>query len=228
MPIEIRPAKAGDAARISAIKAAVWDDPGDAERIARVITEPDHATLVAVYDGVVAGFVDSFLTLSRQGVCRWEIDLLAVHPDCQRWGLARQLIAASTASGREMGASLARAAVRIDNIASQKTFARCGYRLDDTVCELHVSPESADTQANPPDGAHLIPVNTFNYCGIWLEGEISPEAIAAAQGMKTRRDMDVVGAVVPVEQRDAVGIVRDAGFNLIGQYQWLLLDFRKV
>jgi GNAT superfamily N-acetyltransferase len=96
MPDEIRRATAADAPAISSVKAAVW--PGDAVdsgRIARVIASESHATHVAVCNGAVVGFVDGFPTISCDGLCRWEVDLLAVRPDFRGQGIGVQLIAAS-------------------------------------------------------------------------------------------------------------------------------------
>src|SRR3972149_6121657 len=108
MAIEIRRATTEDTGPIGEIIGYVWGETVDSARIAAIISSREHDTWVAVCDGKAAAFVDSFPTRSAEGVARWEVDLLAVHPDFQGRGLARKLVAASAAEAGRRGLALAR------------------------------------------------------------------------------------------------------------------------
>jgi GNAT superfamily N-acetyltransferase len=179
--------------------------------------------MVATVNGRVAGFVDGFLTLSADGVRRWEVDLLAVHPVYRNQGLASQLVMENSRAGFDMGADMARALIRLDNAGSQHTFIRCGYTCDQNEYALYVSLDTGCETGRLPSDAYLIPVGTINYRGLWVEGHVSVDGLRYAQKIWARCDYDLVGAVIPVSQYAAVRSAEDAGFALAGVYQWWFL-----
>lgn len=63
--------------------------------------------------------------------------------------------------------------------------------------------------------AHTIPVNTFSYCGLWLEG-----GIKAAQSCLPNKGWDLLGMVVPADQTGVHTMLEKLGFDIIGLYQW--------
>ncbi len=225
----VRRASPADAPGIARVKAAAWPEESlpDPDHIARVLAQPEHAAHVALDgDGSVLGFVDGFVTLSPTDALRWEVDLLAVHPDCQGRGIGRALVEVSTAAGQEMGVSFARALIRVDNVGSQRAFARCGYRLDGAVCALYISQPVVETRQAvslphiPTGEAHFVSVTTFTYRGLWLEGGLGAEAFQAAQAIRDHNGWDVAGAVIPPAQPEAIRAAEAAGYTLVGPYQW--------
>jgi GNAT superfamily N-acetyltransferase len=223
--INIRRAGVDDKSAIAAIKLASWPgETADTIQIANAMSEGTHVTHVAENEVVVVGFVDGFLTMSIDRQRRWEVDLLAVHPDFQRLGIASRLVEATTQVARDAGAVLSRGLVHVENSASQGTFARCGYHLDEKTCGLYVASESENRAVAVPITAHLISVNTFNYRGLWLEGELTPASFAAANAIRTCSGWDVAGALIPLHDENAVNAAVDAGWQQVGHYQWWCLS----
>ncbi len=225
MSIEIRQAVPTDAPHIFAIRQAVWpsESPKDQalDSIAEVIALPDHATFLAWADDMPAGFVDGFMTYTLEGLARWEVDLLAVHPDFRGKGIAAQLVALCTETGKARGANFARGLVEVENIASQHTFARCGYTLEDEHHALMVGSEILiDVLVLPPENTLLTPVQTITYRGIWVEGNYEKNIFLAGQILCTQHAWGLVGAVIPTSDIAALIIAQELGFNLVGHYQW--------
>ncbi len=217
----VRWAVPDDALGIAAVKAAAWPgEASEAAHIAAVIRQPGRATLVAIENGRVLGFVDGFLTSALAGVRRWEVDLLAVHPDHRRRGIGRALVTVCTDAGRAAGAALARALIQLDNVGSQNTFARCGYQVNGAVCRLFVSTSGGASGPTPPPDAHLIPVVTLNYRGLWIEGKLSAAGFEAARAVRARFGLNLVGAAIPLAEIEALRAAHGAGFRAVGDYQW--------
>jgi ribosomal protein S18 acetylase RimI-like enzyme len=76
-----------DHPRVAEIEAECFVDCMTGEEIEEVCKQRDIIAMVAVLDGVVAGFLIYQLRSNR-----YEIVDLAVHPDCQRCGVATALI----------------------------------------------------------------------------------------------------------------------------------------
>lgn len=221
MAVEIRDARPDDAAGIAHLKSLVWQEAvGDAAYVASVMQRPEHLTMVAVVDGMIAGFVDGFHTIGVDWKRRWELDLLAVHPDYRGQGIGRMLVKRNTDASMKQGMEWARALITEDNLASQRAFANCGYRMDETLCGLYVSRDDLVDKARLPPGAHVIPVFTFNYRGVWLEGVVTPLSLAAARAVRTRHGHELAGVVLPLDNREGVQALQDAQFSFVGSYQW--------
>ncbi len=223
MNIEFRLAVPADAPHIFAIKQAVWpsESPKGQAYIAEVIALPDHATHLAFVDDTPAGFVDGFMTYTPEGLPRWEVDLLAVHPDFRGKGIAVRLVALSTETGQARGANFARGLVEIENTASQRTFARCAYTLENQHHALMVGSEILiDILILPPENTLLTPVQTINYCGIWVEGVYQKNSFLAGQVLCTRHAWDLTGAVIPTNDTTALQVAQELEFTLVGHYQW--------
>ncbi|GAB4573271.1 MAG: hypothetical protein Kow0077_15110 [Anaerolineae bacterium] len=228
-PHLIRRAVPQDARAIAAIKQATWpeENPGaPLDRIAAIIREPDHVVQVAEINGALAGFIDSFVTLSAEGVRRWEIDLLAVHPGYRRRGLGRALVAASFAAGRNFHPALARALIRLDNVASQRAFAANAFTpLPERYRLMIGTPEASENTAPPPD-AHLIPVQTLNYAGLWIEGQPTTTDCLSARAICARHGWPVAGAVIRTHQQAAIRAAKEAGFTAVEDFQWWVRPYR--
>lgn len=217
----VEPARPEMALELSVLKTSIWPDENTtADYLATIIQQDDHSTHVALCDDKLVGFVDGFLTLRIDGKRRWELDLIGVHPDYQRRGIARQLLMANTQAGRSMGAEVARGLVALANVSSQRTFAACGYTLNPQVCHLYICAADLSLPSEHAEGHHLIPVHTFNYRGIWVEGRLSPDNFALALKARQKQQLDLVGAVIPLAEAAAIKFVEQASFDLIGEYQF--------
>ncbi len=227
MEFQIRPTVAEDAADIVRVKAATWADESvaDTTYITGVIQQADHQTQVAVCQETMVGFVDGFVTHSAVGVPRWEVDLLAVHPDFRGRGIAARLVAANATAGQGRGTKIARALIQVDNAASQCTFKHCGFRLESDTCSLYVSSDAVDGNSKPSTGLHIIPVEVLNYRGLWLEGGITFADFIFGQTERTRLNLDLVGAVIPQKADETIRACVDAGYSLVGRYQWWTKTF---
>jgi ribosomal protein S18 acetylase RimI-like enzyme len=227
VPLEIRRAESDDAAAIAHVKRMVWPtETTDLSQIARAIEDPSHVTFVAQVDGLIVGFVDGFVTVQDDGMRRWEVDLLGVIPECRGKRIGERLVQASTAAGAQRQVALARGLVHIQNVASQRTFARCGYDPDNTLLNLYISAESADGVPERSPSGSLIPVQTFNYRGLWIEGHLSEEAFLAAQAARARGNLDLVGALIPADQVESNAAAHASGFRRVGPYQWWRKDIQ--
>jgi ribosomal protein S18 acetylase RimI-like enzyme len=201
------------------IRATGLDHNPDPERIARVSLHSNHVTLVETSaDGSLVGCVDAFSTVSQDGVPRWEVDLLGVHPTHRGRGIAQSLVREVVKAGKAIGITNVRALVHVDNGASTNTFLRCGFILDKTLHHLCVSERSVNESMLAPANAHLLSVSTLTYSGIWIEGEPSPEAFRCAESVRTKFAWDVAGAVIAADEPVP------AGYDLVGQYCWLKLS----
>ena len=222
---EIRSATVNDAEAIGGIIKAVWPESEiNIGRIESVIRNVEHSTMVARVEGVLVGFVDGFMTTTAEGARRWEVDLLAVHPEYQRRGIAAALIMANTQEGQQRGTALARGLVAIDNVGSQKSFARCGYEVDETICALMVSA----SRSHEPLGqieitkASIFEVHTMNYTGLWIEGERSPRSLKQGKHQLATTDYDLVGAVIHEDEEELIEESQEIGYESVGRFQWWL------
>ncbi len=220
---EIRGAKITDVIEIKRIIDAVWpDNEITTNRIEGVLNDPNHSTMVFVTEGVIAGFVDGFLTISSEGTNRWELDLLAVHPDFQRRGIASTLVTSNTTIGKLMGAEIARGLVAVDNIGSQKSFAKSGYETNNVVCELMIASEinQIEEVTEVDNNTLIILVNTMNYSGLWVEGKRSKIGFVSALKQVAEVGTDLAGAVVPSDESAVIADALSLGFEKVGRYQW--------
>jgi ribosomal protein S18 acetylase RimI-like enzyme len=225
MSLQLRTAAAEDAEGIGQVKNGIWpEEVTPLNYIAQVIQRPDHHAIVALDNGYIVGFVDSFITLGAAGQRRWEVDLLAVHPDHQGRGIGSQLVQATTTIGWQMGAECARGLVAVPNIGSQKAFARAGYTVEERPLNLWVSPilnsQFSILNSQLPVTSHLIPVTTLNYQGAWLEGQVTATSLVAAQAICTHRGWDITGVLIPIADLMLNETAHKANYAFVNQYQF--------
>lgn len=220
--LTIRWAEVADAPELARLKRAVWpDDKPDPAPIARVFNDTDRCTLVALEDGVMAGFVDVFVTISAEGVTRWEIDLLAVHPRRRGRGIGQTLTRAACDEGAKRGLTLARALTHVQNTGVHRTFSACDFTSDHRVYGLYIASGIVDNAvAALPPGLHLFPVTTLNYCGLWLEGEIDAAGLAYAGRVRAHYGWELAGAVIPEDNTEATSAALRVGYEQVGLYYW--------
>lgn len=218
--LEVCSATAEYAEGIAEVLAAVWGDANASiERIRQVISLPSHDTHTVIVGSRVAGFVNGFLTQSAEGIRRWELDLLAVHPEFRGRGLGQALLTRSVSSGFKRGAAYSRGLIRIGNSPSEKAFAHSGYQRLPDPCGLYVSTATGDLQ-DKPEGLHLVHVETLTYKGVWLEGVLTPQAFAYSQAVRHRDDLDTAGAVIALSEAQTIENCLAAGFAHSGNYFW--------
>lgn len=219
--MDIRRANLEDASLIAALKSLVWqNDPGNPALIGSALTDASHASSLAVVDGQVVGFIDGFLTHSMEGELRWEVDLLAVHPDYRGIGLATALVQANVEDGVRRGAVFARSLIQVNNVASQRAFIRRNFQPDETICNLHVCAQGSGDQSEPSERPFLVKVQTFSYRGLWMESAFYEDSFAWALAKRLAEGWDIVGAVIPVEQAMWNRAAQVSGFTLVSIYQW--------
>lgn len=200
------------------IQACELDDNPNAERIASVIRFTTRSTLVEENEeGVLIGFVDAFMTVSADGVPRWEIDLLGTHPAYRGRGIAQRLIKASVQAAHEQGADFIRALIHVDNAASANAFQRVGFQPAASTRELYVSDQPTDAPLMPPAIAHLIHVCTLTYSGIWIENDHSPQSLATARAIRAKYNGFIAGVLLPT------GSPPPESFARVGTYRWWYL-----
>ena len=217
----IRPVTVVDVDTIVDLKKAVWPkESADRFLISAALQTPSHQTFLAMAGGEPAGFTSCFLTQSRSGQWRWEVDLLAVHPTFRQQGVGSKLVAHTVTAGSATIAQQSRALIQINNTGSQKCFAKHGYQSDKTVYTLYVSAQSAQKQQGKPLDSHFVQVNTFNYRGIWLEGVLSDGAFSAVKIARQQKKLDLVGAIIPDKQQLAQQAAVSHQFEPVAQFHW--------
>jgi ribosomal protein S18 acetylase RimI-like enzyme len=187
------------------------------------------ALYIAAKENDVAGFVSAFLTVDKDGHRRWEVDLLAVRPASQGQRLGQRLVEAVCADERARGTPLARAAIRIDNIASQKTFENAGFKTDGEIHRLLIW---TPTQDNGPivygGSVTLVPVDTLTYRGLWLEGltaynvdvEEQRNAVMMARSIIAWEGRHNTGTMIPaIGSHRLAADLRDVA-KMHGEYHW--------
>lgn len=224
--VKIRPVQAEDVLALVQVKKLTWpEEEVRLGQVEKVLHDPTHEVFVADAQGTLAGFVDGFSTHSAQGELRWEVDLLAVHPDWRGRQLGQRLVDACLAAGREPGAAFARALIQMENTASQITFERCGFQRRPTVLRLFVALNDTECSPLAAGSGHLLTVNTFNYSGLWLEEDYSERSLVAAHAACCQAELDLVGALVIQANLVDNGKMSELGFIEVGDYQWWTKPF---
>ena len=222
---EIRRARTDDAKAIARLIQACFGEYADPARVARRLALDSAFALVACQSGQVVAFADSFLTISAAGQRRMELDLLAVAESARGQGIASMLVARSMALAAETKADLLRALVAVDNEAMARVCGSLGLTPSSPVA-LYVADTvscSESTISNAADSAHLVPVETLAYSGIWLEGVVSRAAIERARRLAVKRNFSRIGAVLPAGDSAARDLLAAADFSFVAAYRWWTL-----
>ncbi len=223
MTVQFRRAAPDDQTAIADIakQALSMSLPADSLRAGHDLSE--GLTLVATLGGAVVGFVDNFVTRDQAGGMRCELDLLAVRPWARGRGIGGNLVSKSVQAAREANAREIRALVRGENRAMQRLCSSQGFRRGPTRFELYVADAKPVARRRRQHEAHLIPVKTLAYSGIWLEGSLSQDAIDEARWIATAGGMSRIGAVIAVAE-PASNLLRKNGFVKLGDYDWWTIN----
>jgi len=228
---KFRRATLTDVSGIAAVVYDVWEQDILADVCKAQIQDDACALWVAVDGDDVAGFVSAFLTVGVGGVRRWEVDLLAVKHVSRGRRLGQKLVLVACQDAARHSVSVARAAIRADNVASQRTFENAGFATDRRVHQLLLwTPRFGDSPDVCPRDVTLLPVDTVTYRGLWVEGltsaglgaELQRDVVRTARSVAAREERLNTGALIPADEaRLLAADLRDqAGVH--GEYYWFV------
>jgi ribosomal protein S18 acetylase RimI-like enzyme len=226
--LSIRRARLGDVNGISTVVAEVWGQAIDTGVCLAHIRNDACAIWVAVENGVIAGFVSAFLTCGLADERRWEVDLLAVRPAWRGRQLGQKLVAATWVDAQQHQVDEARAIIRIDNIASQRSFERAGYTTDYRIHRLLLWTSQAGEEFLIPPGVTFVPVDTLTYRGLWLEGltqaglssEEQRQVVATARALVAAQGRENTGALIAVDEAFHLPGDLETTVAMHGEYHW--------
>jgi ribosomal protein S18 acetylase RimI-like enzyme len=122
MTIEIRRLLPGDAAVLTRVADGVFDESIDPKRLAAYLAEPGHHMIVAILDGEVVGQAAAVVHRHPDKTTELYIDEVGVAPAHQRQGIARRMLAALFALGRELGCEEAWVGTEPDNTPARRLY----------------------------------------------------------------------------------------------------------
>ncbi|CAM5431896.1 hypothetical protein MAUB1S_07307 [Mycolicibacterium aubagnense] len=122
MTIEIRRLLPGDDAVLDHVAEEVFDDPVEPARLKAYLAAPNHLMFVALLDGMVVGQCAAVVHRHPDKPVELYIDEVGVSPSFQRQGVARRMLAAMFALGREFGCGEAWVGTEPDNIAARALY----------------------------------------------------------------------------------------------------------
>ncbi len=218
----IRPAVPGQVDTLYDLKQAIWpSENATVEQIQVGLSAPDQLALIAWQADAAVGFAAAFPTMTATGQRRWELDLLGVHPAARGQRLGTQLIDAMLRQVPRQPGEPMRALIATSNIASQAAFRRAGFYLVPAELVLYSCELGPAGQTNPTTiPAHLIPVQTLNYSGYWLEAIADGAALSLAASLPSGLTAALVGALLPLDRPDLHTAARQAGYDHISNYHW--------
>jgi len=127
-----------DAEGLLAVERATWGEcPFTPEEVQARLQRPEQRAWVAEAGGQIVGFVCGLRTSHLAGPLM-EADLLAVHPAWQRQGIATALLRALRRDAQSAGTIGLRGAVRPENSASERAFARAGFTPSVSLYDLFI------------------------------------------------------------------------------------------
>jgi ribosomal protein S18 acetylase RimI-like enzyme len=124
--IEIRVVSAGDTALFARIADDVFDAPVRPDRLAAYLAAPDHHLVVAIHDGVIVGQVAAVIHRHPDKANELYIDEAGVAPPFQRRGLARAMLKATFALGKQLGCEEAWVGTEPDNVPARGLYEQQG------------------------------------------------------------------------------------------------------
>jgi N-acetylglutamate synthase-like GNAT family acetyltransferase len=215
---------------IAAIVSRVWDQDILPD-VCEMQMESDTASLwVAAEGNDVLGFISAFLTVGQHAQRRWEVDLLAVRPESHGQRLGQRLVDSICQDFRARQAHTARAAIRIDNVASQKTFKNAGFATDWEVHKLFLWTPALEGPNIYAGDVVFMPVDTVTYRGLWLEGLTSGKASEREQRSAIKMARAIIaweerlntGAMVPTSEEHLLPFDLRGEATVHGKFYWFV------
>ncbi len=129
MTVEIRYVGPGDEGLFDRVAPEVFDHPVERRHLAHYLATPGHHLMVAIADGEIVGQVAAIVHRHPDGrPTELYIDEVAVTPGRQRQGIARRLLDAVLALGKEMGCEESWVGTEPDNEPAKGLYLRRGAR----------------------------------------------------------------------------------------------------
>ncbi|TRC78236.1 GNAT family N-acetyltransferase [Mesorhizobium sp. WSM4310] len=122
MSMEIVRLEAGDDTLVMRIAEDVFDEPVRPDRLAAYLNQPGHFMVVALANGVVVGQCAAVIHRHPDKVAELYIDEVGVSPEFQRQGIARRMLDAMFAIGRESGCEEAWVGTEPDNLPARALY----------------------------------------------------------------------------------------------------------
>ena len=122
MTVSIRRLEAGDDALVMRVAEDVFDEPVRPDRLAAYLSQPGHFMVVALADGAVVGQCAAVIHRHPDKVAELYIDEVGVSPAFQRQGIARKMLDAMFAIGRENGCEEAWVGTEPDNLPARALY----------------------------------------------------------------------------------------------------------
>ena len=122
MKMEIRRLFPGDDALVMQVAEDVFDEPVRPDRLPAYLREPGHFMIVALADGLVVGQCAAVVHRHPDKVSELYIDEVGVSPAFRRQGIARKMLDAMFAIGREHGCEQAWVGTEPDNVAARALY----------------------------------------------------------------------------------------------------------
>lgn len=122
MTVEIRRLFPGDDVVLMQVAEDVFDEPVQADRLAAYLPMPGHFMIVAMAESVVVGQCAAVIHRHPDKVSELYIDEVGVSPTLQRQGIARKMLDAMFALGREHGCGEAWVGTEPDNVAARALY----------------------------------------------------------------------------------------------------------
>lgn len=115
MNAEIRRLHPGDDALVMRVADEVFDEPVRADRLAAYLASPGHFIIMAIVEGTVVGQCAAVIHRHPDKVSELYIDEVGVASGFRRQGIAREMLNAMFALGREHGCEEAWVGTEPDN-----------------------------------------------------------------------------------------------------------------
>ena len=122
MTVEIRRLRRDDKALLNRVAADVFDAPIDPARLSAYLAEPGHLMIVALRDGEVVGQVAAVIHRHPDKPTELYIDEVGVTPALHRQGIARRMLDAMFALGKELGCEEAWVGTEPDNVPARRLY----------------------------------------------------------------------------------------------------------
>lgn len=123
MTVEIRYVGPGDEALFDRVAPDVFDHPVERRQLSHYLATPGHHLMVAIVGGEIVGQVAAVVHRHPDGrPTELYIDEVGVTPAFHRRGIARSLLDAMLAFGKELGCQEAWVGTEPDNVAAKALY----------------------------------------------------------------------------------------------------------
>lgn len=144
--VTIKRLSADDRLHLASIAPDVFDGPIDPVRLRAYLAEPGHLMLLALREGEVVGQCAAIIHRHPDAPTEFYIDNLGVTPARRRQGIARRLLDAMLAIGREAGCEEAWLGTEPENQAANRLYEGRGARPETVNLYVYDLRSRADTE----------------------------------------------------------------------------------